>query len=168
MQHRFAQSLTRERAERNLTLRALSEAVETNTGIKIDPSGLKRIESGEREPRLNEALAISQTLGVDLPLLALTDSMRVRTTASWVADSLSTLNEQIDELAGRLEFVDEIVDSLTGEDRKGAARKYLSVEKLRRIVAELKELVEPMGSVISAYRHPASGALERVLDDPET
>ncbi|MDS1114474.1 helix-turn-helix transcriptional regulator [Gordonia westfalica] len=168
MQHRFAESLTRERAERNLSLRALSEALEEATGIKIDPSGLKRIESGEREPRLNEALAISQTLGVDLPLLALTDSMRVRTAASWVADSLSTLNEQVDELVGRLEYVDAVIDSITGEERRDAARSYFRVDKLRKIVDSLQKLTEPMGSVISAYRHPSSAVLERTLDAPET
>ncbi|MFD0094710.1 hypothetical protein ACFVHA_29045, partial [Bacillus cereus] len=68
-------------------------------------------------------------------------------------------------LRGRLEFVDEIVDSLTGETNKEAARHFFRLDKLTRIVAALEELIEPIGSVTSAYRHPSSVALEKTLGD---
>lgn len=66
VQHTFGSAVEKHRKRLGLTFRAFSEAIHEATGVSIDSGGLNRIESGQREPRLSEALAIAQTLGVSL------------------------------------------------------------------------------------------------------
>ncbi len=43
----------------------LAEALKIKSGIRIDPTGITRMESGNRTFRLNEALAIQEVLGLE-------------------------------------------------------------------------------------------------------
>ena len=49
-----------------MTQAQLATRLEDEFDIKLDTSGITRIEAGRREPRLSEALAIAQILGLDL------------------------------------------------------------------------------------------------------
>jgi transcriptional regulator with XRE-family HTH domain len=49
-----------------ISQRRLSELLVEKTGVRLDPSAVTRIETGQREPKLSEALAIAQVLGTDI------------------------------------------------------------------------------------------------------
>lgn len=66
MQHDFGKAVEQRRRAIGWSYRGFSDALRERTGLVIDGSGLKRIEAGEREPRLVEALAIAQALGTRL------------------------------------------------------------------------------------------------------
>lgn len=162
VEQRFAQSLAKYRAERGWSLRALSEAIEEGTGIKIDPSGLNRLESGERAPRLNEAVAISLTLDVDLSHLLLTEAMEVRAAAGLLSESLTHIAERISELANQLAYAEDVVTAITDGAKREVARDYLQVDLLREVVESLREYVPLLEKVASRYRHPSySGRIDR-------
>lgn len=61
----FGQRTKAARLEAGLTQAQLQDQL-ASRGIKIDSSGLTRIEAGQREPRLSEALALADILGFGL------------------------------------------------------------------------------------------------------
>jgi len=61
----FGQRTKAARLEAGLTQAQLQDRL-ASRGIKIDSSGLTRIEAGQREPRLSEALALADLLGFGL------------------------------------------------------------------------------------------------------
>ena len=61
----FAQRAKDAREKQGLSQAQLQEQL-AERGIMIDTSGITRIEAGEREPRLSEALAISEIFGFGL------------------------------------------------------------------------------------------------------
>lgn len=63
--HAFAQRARTARGKQQISQVQLQEQL-ADRGILIDSSGITRIEAGEREPRLSEALAISEVLGFGL------------------------------------------------------------------------------------------------------
>lgn len=64
----FGQRTRAARIDAGLTQAQLQERL-ASRGIKIDSSGLTRIEAGQREPRLSEALALADVLGFGLASL---------------------------------------------------------------------------------------------------
>lgn len=63
----FSAVLRSARTDAKWTLRDLSSRLELWTGVKIDASGLSRIESAERMPRLDESIALSRVLRFEIP-----------------------------------------------------------------------------------------------------
>jgi transcriptional regulator with XRE-family HTH domain len=62
----FGERAKATRIEAGMTQLQLQERLETEFGIKLDTSGITRIEAGQREPRLSEALAIAAILDFGL------------------------------------------------------------------------------------------------------
>lgn len=62
----FADQVRDYRSRAGLSQRALS-ALLAGQGFELDPTGLSRIESGERRPRLDEAVALSKALRFEIP-----------------------------------------------------------------------------------------------------
>ena len=71
----FGQRVKRAREDQGLTQRQLAEALEQDHRIKLDSSAITRIESGSREPRIREALAIAEVLDFPLTVGGLLDDM---------------------------------------------------------------------------------------------
>ncbi|GAA4386431.1 helix-turn-helix domain-containing protein [Tsukamurella soli] len=69
MNQTFADALLTGRQAAKLSQRELAERV-TALGVKMDSSTLHRMEHGQREPKLSEALALSRLLHFDLSELA--------------------------------------------------------------------------------------------------
>lgn len=64
------------RARRNrlgISQRTLSERL-AEAGMKIDPTAITRMETGQREPKLNEALALAEFLDIDLGSISYGDN----------------------------------------------------------------------------------------------
>lgn len=132
--------MSQRRAQRNLTLRALADLVEQN-GTKIDASGLSRIESGEREPRLGEALAIATALGIGLTGLTDTYAVRLRNehgNLSWVVGELKTWSGRVVELHNDIE---SFLRDLPNSDQRSRAANWLHVNDVRTLAAELQALL---------------------------
>jgi transcriptional regulator with XRE-family HTH domain len=66
----FGERAKAARIEAGMTQVQLQERLEAEFGIKLDSSGITRIEAGQREPRLSEALAIAAILDFGLNNLA--------------------------------------------------------------------------------------------------
>src|SRR5689334_11731469 len=62
----FGERAKAARIEAGITQVQLQERLEAEFGIKLDSSGITRIEAGQREPRLSEALAIAAILDFGL------------------------------------------------------------------------------------------------------
>jgi len=62
----FGERVREFREQAELTQQQLSDRLREGFGIKLDTSAITRIESGAREPRLREAIAIAETLGFGL------------------------------------------------------------------------------------------------------
>src|ERR1700687_5276586 len=58
----FAERTKAARNQAGLTQAQLSERLDAEFGVKLDTSAITRIEAGQREPRLSEALAIAEIL----------------------------------------------------------------------------------------------------------
>lgn len=65
MNQTFSDVLKSARSDAGLTQRALADALKER-GVQVDQAAVARMEKGEREPKLSEAIAISETLGFSL------------------------------------------------------------------------------------------------------
>ena len=65
----FAVRMRDARKEHGMTQAEVSEQVKAVHGVEIDPTGILRIEKGQRSPRLAEAVAIADVLNIPLWLL---------------------------------------------------------------------------------------------------
>lgn len=63
---RFAEAMRNERVNKGWSQRKLAEELETASGLKLDPSAMTRMENGQREMKLNEAVAIARVLGIPM------------------------------------------------------------------------------------------------------
>lgn len=63
---RFAEAMRNERSKKGWSQRKLAEELETASGLKLDPSAMTRMENGQREMKLNEAVAIARVLGIPM------------------------------------------------------------------------------------------------------
>jgi ribosome-binding protein aMBF1 (putative translation factor) len=81
-------------------------------GVKIDSSGITRIEAGEREPRLYEALTLADLLG-----FAISDAA---TPAAEIATSMSEVRrltkESREALLHLLESIDQAAERVSKRD----------------------------------------------------
>jgi transcriptional regulator with XRE-family HTH domain len=62
----FAERAKAARLRSGLTQQQLSDRLRAETGVGLDTSAITRIEAGQRDPRLGEALAIGRVLGFGL------------------------------------------------------------------------------------------------------
>lgn len=65
MNQSFGQAVKDARQRRGLTQRALADRLK-ELGVSVDQASIARMEAGKREPRLGEALEISEYLGFDV------------------------------------------------------------------------------------------------------
>lgn len=63
--HQFGVTMRQHRDAAGISQRKLSEVLAL-AGVRLDPSAVTRIEKGQREPKLAEAVAISEALGFNL------------------------------------------------------------------------------------------------------
>jgi transcriptional regulator with XRE-family HTH domain len=70
--HTFAERAKTSRIEAGMTQVQLQQRLEAEFGIKLDTSGITRIEAGQREPRLSEAIAIARVLDLGFNDFAVT------------------------------------------------------------------------------------------------
>ncbi|MFD7043278.1 helix-turn-helix domain-containing protein [Rhodococcus jostii] len=61
----FSDEMKQRRAMVGMSQRKLADLLE-EIGVKLDPSAITRLEVGQREPKLREAIAIADILGIDL------------------------------------------------------------------------------------------------------
>jgi hypothetical protein len=101
-----------------MTQQQLSERLRDETGVSLDTSAITRIEAGQREPRLGEALAIAKVMGFGLNNLVpradldfyLSDVERL------MGESRAALIRMVKSVDPVIEFVRTHPDSL-GDDR---------------------------------------------------
>lgn len=63
---RFVEAMRNERVKKGWSQRKLAEELEAASGLKLDPSAMTRMENGQREMKLNEAVAIARVLGIPM------------------------------------------------------------------------------------------------------
>lgn len=143
------------RKSQNLTFRALSDLIKDETGVQIDASGLKRIETGAREPRLNEALAIAQALSVGLDYLVASGELRARYLAAQMVSALDALDVDLELLQETLaegrSFVAEIEDSRL----HAWAADLLNLDEFEAVVTQFEALQVDWSKLSSRLRHPS-------------
>jgi transcriptional regulator with XRE-family HTH domain len=103
----FGQRTKAARMEAGLTQAQLQDRL-ASRGIKIDSSGLTRIEAGQREPRLSEALALADVLGFGLANL-LTPAPGLET---YMNEVRRLMGESRETLLQLLRSVDKTTDLL--------------------------------------------------------
>jgi len=82
-------------------------------GVMIDSSGITRLESGEREPRLSEALAISEIFG-----FGLTSLMTPTPEHDVVRDVRRLMEESRESLLKLLRALDHAAELLPHDDSR--------------------------------------------------
>ncbi|GAB07876.1 helix-turn-helix domain-containing protein [Gordonia amarae] len=148
-QDRFGPALRRLREDRGLTQRAFSEQLENRTGVRIDASGIHRIETGKREPRLGEAIAIAETIAVTLDELV-TQHERPQAealhafTQTWTAavDELNSLIDKLDTAQRQLRMSPEDLshladapdDNLGPDLNRAFNAAFSAIEDIRRLI----------------------------------
>ena len=85
----FARRLRQERVSRGLSQTEFASRLAERLGVATYPTTITKIEKGEREIKLGEAIAIAEIL--DLPLSALTDDK------SSFDDEIASLHQELDE-----------------------------------------------------------------------
>ncbi|ORI17407.1 hypothetical protein BH686_26280 [Rhodococcus erythropolis] len=115
--------------------RQLAEALQ-KAGLKIDPSAITRIENGQREPKLREAVAISDILDIKLDDLVFSESADFRRNLVVINHSLVTSRQlllqgliAVDKaLAGVTPAVnDEMLEVSEHGDAKGVLRRQVEM-----------------------------------------
>jgi transcriptional regulator with XRE-family HTH domain len=140
----FAERAKAARLRAGLTQQQLSYRLETEADVSLDTSGITRIESGQREPRLGEALALARVLDFGLDNLVpradldfyITDLKRL------MDESRAALVKMLQSVDPALEFVRRNPDSLID----GRLEELFSevIERFReRISAENFDEVQP-------------------------
>lgn len=111
-----------ERVHAGMTQAELAKRIADEFEIKLDTSGITRIEAGDREPRLSEALAIAEILGLELaPSPAESD----------LEPYLRTVSDQLYESRERLLMLLDTVDEMTN-----VARRTTDANHLRELISE--------------------------------
>lgn len=85
----FGDMMREARQKLRWSQRQLAEALQ-KAGLKIDPSAITRIENGQREPKLREAVAISDILDLTLDDLVFSESGDFRRSLVVINHSLVT------------------------------------------------------------------------------
>jgi transcriptional regulator with XRE-family HTH domain len=137
-----------ERVHAGMTQAELAKRIEDEFEIKLDTSGITRIEAGQREPRLSEALAIAEILGLELADATPSESP--------IEPLLRALTDQLYASREHLLTVLETVDELTTVARREIADPK-SLPKL--ITEELEGLSSQAGALpADADDQPPRGA----------
>ncbi|OBJ57433.1 Helicase associated domain protein [Mycobacterium asiaticum] len=100
----FAERAKAARMRADLTQQELSTRL-SEAGVKLDTSAITRIEAGQREPRLSEALAIAQVLRFSLNDLARREDLDF-----YMSDVERLMNESRAALVRMIRSVDPVVD----------------------------------------------------------
>ncbi|MCV6977476.1 Helicase associated domain protein [Mycobacterium bourgelatii] len=100
----FAERARAARLRADLTQQQLSDRL-SETRVKLDTSAITRIEAGQREPRLGEALAIAQVLGFSLNNLAPRANLDF-----YIGDVNRLMNEARAALVRMIRSVDPVAD----------------------------------------------------------
>lgn len=108
-------------------------ALLSERGIEIDPSGIARIERGERSPRLNEAFAIAAILGGSL--WSMIEPDRPPKTRLQMA-------AEVGDLQGRLQVIDEELAQVELEE----GRAHRMATQLRGDRAEILGRLADLGA----------------------
>jgi transcriptional regulator with XRE-family HTH domain len=137
--HNFGDQMKAARAKRAITQAALQHRLQDDFGIGLDTSGITRIEAGQREPRLNEALAIAAILGLELK--DLTPALDLNRLTS---DLSQQMLESREALLSVLQLVDQIAEYATNHPAS------LGVETLATV---LKRQLDGFSKTLE--RHPA-------------
>lgn len=105
-------------------------------GNSLDTSAITRIEAGQREPRLSEALAIARVLGFGLDDLAPTADLDAH-----LRDITRSMEEGRAALVTMLKSVDPIVDfARRNPDRLGGGRLE---DRIREVAESFRQRVSP-------------------------
>lgn len=131
----FAQRLREERARTGVSQTELATRISDRLGFTVDPTAITRIEKGERSVKLDEAVAIAEVLGVDLPALLVSTSEIER-----------VLQEQRAALASAQARFEEARDEVS--------RLALVVRHLE----EQRENVSPNAAIPSVVKYEVDGA----------
>jgi transcriptional regulator with XRE-family HTH domain len=100
----FGERAKAARIEAGMTQVQLQERLEAEFGIKLDSSGITRIEAGQREPRLSEALAIATILDFGLNNL----TQKGPDLNFYVSDVVELMHESRETLLKLLRSVDQV------------------------------------------------------------
>lgn len=149
MQHEFGSTLERLRKQRKLSFRGMSEALEESAGVSIDASGIQRIETGAREPRLYEAIAIANLFGTTVQSMA----QPTKTTQS-VAE-LRGLLERYERARTSIEELEQELVASANELRQAAERikttPNILLDPEASNVAELLNLLKKIDELLREF-----------------
>jgi transcriptional regulator with XRE-family HTH domain len=115
--HDFGEKMRAARSRAAMSQAHLQARLKDEFRMKLDTSGITRIEAGQREPRLSEVIAIAAVLGIEISdLLPPTRDLdrRIRDIADLLSrtrEDLAALFQAADELT---EYVKNNPDSLGG------------------------------------------------------
>lgn len=88
-----------------MTQQQLSDRLQHESGVSLDTSAITRIEAGQREPRLGEAIAIAQVLEFGLDELAPRSDLD-----SYISEINQSMNESRAALVKMIRSVDPLVE----------------------------------------------------------
>ncbi len=103
----FGQRVKTAREQQGLTAAQFQERL-AKYGVKWDHSAVTRVESGEREPRLTEALAIADILGINLTGL-ITPAPEIQDYVNDVRRLMNASREALSELLRAIEQAPEVL-----------------------------------------------------------
>lgn len=101
----FAERAKAARLRAGLTQQQLFERLRSEAGIVLDTSAITRIEAGQREPRLSEAIAIGRALNFGLDDLAPPADLE-----SYMSEVSRLMNESREALVKMLQSVDPVIN----------------------------------------------------------
>jgi len=107
--------------------------------VDIDPSGVARIERGERSPRFNEAVAIAEVLGIHL--VAPGDAGALRGMLLQAGDAERQVLEEVTRLNLQLAQIDERL----AEARTSEALARETAAELRSRKAQIMSRLSDLG-----------------------
>lgn len=111
----FAQNLRHARERAGLSQRALAERL-SMFGVHLDPSAITRIERGERDAKVAEAVVLAQALSTSVAdLLADDPSMQLRDEVYALAARQRRLQEEIESYGQAVNRLEEVLAALPPE-----------------------------------------------------
>lgn len=158
---RFGQRVREFREQAELTQQQLSSQLKTDFGIKLDTSAITRIENGSREPRLGEAIALSEVLKFGLYGLSPTGGRRTTDLLDYRTLAMGKLVDECREkMLKLLASVDRVAEAYQLEPYEKAGWPPLP-EVIREEIQSFKSGIDQgIEKHLAGITHPA-----RTLDD---